>query len=290
MDNEELKQYIIDKLGDNGQSLISKHDTRSLAACYRWLGETLFTVNPEHIGEPYLLSGGAFILFALKPSLERLRFVQELPESEYVEEFMRLVTSNQNLPWDDAYKFVDEIYQWRLGSLKQPLGDYRDKLLGINTEVFPIGRKRVTPQEMSTHEVRELLAQKLRESRYTILNMTKKEIATATSRYRWFGDELFTVYQGFPLLMFYHDDSRFLVQMLYPPMRPNEWNLKPSRELHFRRRYMTCEEKIKYDTPAPDCSWSQIWGYVNSRPTSISEDTRDAIKLQLRNQFSYDII
>ena len=222
--------------------------------------------------------------------VRRTHFVRDLPESEYVEEFMRLVASNQTLPWDNAYEFMDEIHQWRLGSLKQPLKEYRDKLLGIDTEVFPIGRKRVTPHKIPTHEVHELLAQKLRESGYTIVDMTKKEIATATSRYRWFGDELFAAYRGSPTRIFHHDDSRFLIQMLYPTIPPYEWYLKSPYELNFRRHYMSCEEKIKYDTPEPDRSWSQIWGYVDSHPTSISEDTRDAIKLQLRNQFSYDII
>ncbi len=38
--------------------------------------------------------------------------------------------------------------------------------------------------------------------------------------------------------------------------------------------------------------WGQIWGYVESRPTSVPDETRNAIKLQFRNQFqiSYDMI
>lgn len=174
--------------------------------------------------------------------------------------------------------------------MQQSLNYYRDELLRINTEAFPIGRKRVTPHEMSTDEVHELLAQKLQESGYSMRCMTKQEIATATSRYRWFGDELFEVYKDAPLKIFCHDDRRFLVQMLFPSVRPNKWTIKPSKESDFRRHSMTPEEKIKYDTPEPDRSWGQIWGYVESRPTSVPEETRDAIKLQLRNQFSYDII
>lgn len=36
--------------------------------------------------------------------------------------------------------------------------------------------------------------------------------------------------------------------------------------------------------------WGQIWGYAQSRPTSVFDEVRDAIKLQFRNQSHYNII
>ena len=174
--------------------------------------------------------------------------------------------------------------------MQQPLKYYRDELLRINTEAFPVGRRRVTHHKIPNHEVHALLAQKLRESGHTIINMTKKDIAIATSRYRWFGDELFDVYKDAPLRIFYHDEGRFLMHMLFPSVSPTIWHIMTPEKLNFRRPTMTSEEKIKYDTPEPNCSWGQIWGYMESRPTAIPDKARDAIKLQFRNQFSYDII
>lgn len=61
-------------------------------------------------------------------------------------------------------------------------------------------------------------------------------------------------------------------------------------DLTFYNSYMSTVQKIKYGTPSDDVPWSQIWGYVKSRPTSVISDVRDAIKLQFRNQSHYNII
>lgn len=132
--------------------------------------------------------------------------------------------------------------------------------------------------------------QKLHEVGYDIDNMTKKEVATAISRYRWFGDDLLDIYEGRPISIFRHRETRFLVQMLYPSISPIESRFMAPSTLSFRRPTMTGDEKIKYDTPESNRPWGQIWGYVESRPKSIDQDTQDALKLQLHNQFSYDMI
>lgn len=289
MTEEELTQYIIEKL-EGGRYPICTSNSRTLNARYRWLGEESFSIDPKNKGSIYYLSDEVFLLFALKPSFKRLQFVQTLSGLEYVNEFKKLATSSPNLDWDEAYEYFDEVYPWHFGYLQPLLKCYRDELLRINTEAFPVGRRRVTHHKMRNHEVHALLAQKLRESGNTIINMTKQEIATATSRYRWFDNELFEVYKDSPLRIFYHDDGRFLMQMLFPSVPINDWHIRAPEKLNFRRFNMSCEEKIKYDTPEPDRSWGQIWGYMESRPTSVPNVTRDAIKLQFRNQFSYDII
>ena len=277
------------KLGGE-QHPICPSNSQAFNARYRWLGEKSFIIDPENVRAPYLLHETAFLLFSLKPSLAHLRFVQTLTESELSKEFTKLATSNPNLDWDAAYEYFDELRHWRFGYLQQPLNDYRDELLRINTDAFPVGRRRVTHHKMRNHEVHALLAQKVREFGRTITNMTKQEIATATSRYRWFGDELLEVYKDNPMQIFYHNDGRFLTHMLFPSVSPNIWQIKPSEKLNFRKPTMSYYEKIKYDTAEPNCSWGQIWGYVESRPTSVPDAVRDAIKLQFRNQFSYDII
>lgn len=289
MTEEELTRYIVEKLGDDGHN-ICMSNSKTLNARYRWLGEKSFTIDTENARAPYLLLDGAFLLFALEPSLKRLRFIRTLPESEWSKEFTRLATSNPNLDWEAAYDYFDELYDWRFGYLKPSLRYYRDELLQINTDVFPMGRRRVTHHKMRNHEVHELLAQKLGEFGRNIANMTKQEIATATSRYRWFGDELLEVYKDNPMQIFYQNDGRFLMHMLFPSVSPNIWQIKPSERLNFRKPTMSYNEKIKYDTAEPDCSWGQIWGYMESRPTSVPDAIRDIIKLQFRNQFSYDII
>ena len=79
MTEEELTRYIVDKLGDDGHN-ICMSNSKTLNARYRWLGEKSFTIDPENERAPYLLLDGAFLLFALEPSLERLRFIQRLSE------------------------------------------------------------------------------------------------------------------------------------------------------------------------------------------------------------------
>ena len=61
-------------------------------------------------------------------------------------------------------------------------------------------------------------------------------------------------------------------------------------DMTFYKSHMTVVQKIKYSTLSDDVPWSQIWGYVKSRPTSVVSEVRDAIKLQFRNQSYYDII
>ena len=251
MTEEELTQYILDKLGDDGRSTIRGHDSRSLRARYRWLGEKSFSIDPENKGAIYCLPDEVFLLFALKPSLKQLHFVQTLSGLEHVNEFKKLATSSPNLDWDAAYDYFDDLYDWRFGQLKPSLKYYRDELLRIDTDAFPVGRRRVTQHKMQNYEVHELLAQKLSEFGRNIANMTKQEIATATSRYRWFGDELLEVYKDNPMQIFYHDEGRFLMHMLFPSVSPTIWHIMTPEKLNFHRPTMTSEEKIKYDTPNP---------------------------------------
>ena len=289
MTEEELTRYIVDKLGDDGHN-ICMSNSKTLNARYRWLGEKSFSIDPENKGAVYCLPDEVFLLFALKPSSKQLHFVQTLSELERVNEFKKLATLSPNLDWDAVYEYFDEVYPWYFGYMQQPLKYYRDELLRINTDAFPVGRRRVTHHKMKNHEVHAMLAQKLRESGHTMTHMTKQDIAIATSRYRWFGDELLEVYKDAPLRIFYHDEGRFLMHMLFPSISPSIWHIMAPEKLQFRRPIMTSEEKIKYDTPEPNRSWGQIWGYMESRPTAIPDKARDAIKLQFRNQFSYDMI
>ena len=58
----------------------------------------------------------------------------------------------------------------------------------------------------------------------------------------------------------------------------------------FYKSYMTSVQKMRYGTPSDARPWGQIWGYAQSRPTSVFDEVRDAIKLQFRNQSHYNII
>lgn len=170
------------------------------------------------------LTCGAFILFALDPSVERLRHLQLTPASEYVKTFEKLVESNRHLPWEDVYDYFDEIRHYQFNLLRDSLIEHRDKLLRIDVNRFPNGRRLIVHQKVLNHVVTELLNRKLQEVGWNIGYMTKKEIATAISRYRWFGDDLFDIYDGHPISIFRHSDARFLVQMLYPSISPS-WSL-----------------------------------------------------------------
>jgi len=176
--------------------------------------------------------------------------------------------------------------------LRRYLQEYRDQLLQIDTSTFPQNRRLITFQQMSNPLIENLFTQKLRETGYYIENFTKQEIATGISRYRWFGDEVFKIYKNEIRIMFIHNDSRFLAQMMHPSLSPCEFPLMAPSNMDFKRLTMTSDEMIQYVTPEANRPWGQIWGYVESRPTSVPDETRNAIKLQFRNQFqiSYDMI
>lgn len=288
MTEEELDRYISGRLGPTRASSLNYGDFRDLRARYRWIGEKLFDIDVSC--GPCFLTCGAFILFALDPSVERLRHIQMTPAQEHVRMFEKLVKSNQHLPWEDVYDYFDETRYYQFNILRDSLIGHRDKLLRIDVDSFPKGHRLIVRQKVPNHVVKELLNQKLREVGRYIEYMTKKEIATAISRYRWFGDDLFDIYKGHPISIFRHRDTRFLVQMLYPSISPSESQFMAPPTLSFRRPTMTGDEKIKYDTPEPNRPWGQIWGYVESHPTSVHNDTRTALKWQLHHQFSYDII
>lgn len=290
MTEAELDQYISNKLGQRRSSSLNFSDWRDLRARYHWIGEKLFDMGTSC--DPCFLTCSAFIIFALDPSIERLRSIQMTPTSEHIRIFKKLAESNPNLPWDDAYEYFDDTRYYQFNVLRDYLTQYRDQLLQIDTSNFPSGKRLVAHQKVPNHIVKELLSQKLQGVNSSINYMTKKEIETAISRYRWFGDELFHAYENDPLRIFTHSDTRFLAQILYPSTIPDKLLFDTSSKINFQRDFMTCDEKIKYDIPEPNRPWGQIWGYVESRPTSVPEDTREAIKLQFRNQFShsYDMI
>ena len=121
-------------------------------------------------------------------------------------------------------------------------------------------------------------------------NITRSEMETTISRYRWFGDEVLDIYKSNPHLLCKHRDSRFLLQMLYPNEKLSDSAFQVPDDMTFYKSHMTVVQKIKYGTLSDDTPWSQIWGYVKSRPTSVVSEVRDAIKLQFRNQSYYNII
>lgn len=292
MTEEELNQYIAEQLGDQRLQALTVSNWRSLRARYRWIGDKLFDIDPQNPCAPCFLAHEPFLLFALDPTLERLRFFQALPESEYDHIFMKLATSGNSFVWDEAYEYFDESYHFGFPTLMRYLQEYRDQLLQIDTSTFPQNRRLITFQQMSNPLIEDLFTQKLRETGYYIENFTKQEIATGISRYRWFGDEVFKIYKNEIRVMFIHNDSRFLAQMMHPSLSPREFPLMAPSNMDFKRLTMTSDEMIQYVTPEANRPWGQIWGYVESRPTSVPDETRNAIKLQFRNQFqiSYDMI
>lgn len=72
MTEEELDRYINERLGQHRASSLNFGDWRDLRARYRWIGEKLFDTGASC--DPCFLTCGAFILFALDPSIEMLRF------------------------------------------------------------------------------------------------------------------------------------------------------------------------------------------------------------------------
>ena len=181
MTEEELDRYISERLGQRRASSLNFGDWRDLRARYRWIGEKLFDTGASC--DPCFLTCGAFILFALDPSIEMLRFLQIRTASEYVKTFEKLVESNRHIPWEDIYEYFDETRYYQFNVLQDILIKYRDKLLKIDVNMFPNGRRLITHQKVPNHVIKELLNQKLHEVGYDIDNMTKKEVTTAISRY-----------------------------------------------------------------------------------------------------------
>ena len=129
MTEEELNQYIAEQLGDQRLQALTVSNWRSLRARYRWIGDKLFDIDPQNSCAPCFLAHEPFLLFALDPTLERLRFFQALPESEYDHIFMKLATSGNSFVWDEAYEYFDESYHFGFPTLMRYLQEYRDQLL-----------------------------------------------------------------------------------------------------------------------------------------------------------------
>lgn len=289
MKSAELENYIRERLGDQIHRFDLYRDMTQLMLRYRWIGDKLFDMDPENPIAPCFLSNDSFLLFALDPSVERLRFFKKNPPFACPNIFKQLVESNHNLPWDDAYDYVDDLGIWNFKWLHWFLDKYRDELLKIDETTIPKGKRLVTNDNKPHAVVKSLLED------YLVMfgspaNITRSEMETAISRYRWFGDEVLDIYRQNPRLLCKHKDSRFLLQMLYPNEKLSDSTFQVPDDMTFYKSHMTVVQKIKYGTLSDDTPWSQIWGYVKSRPTSVVSEVRDAIKLQFRNQSYYNII
>ena len=152
MTEEELDRYINERLGQHRASSLNFGDWRDLRARYRWIGEKLFDTGASC--DPCFLTCGAFILFALDPSIEMLRFLQIRTASEYVKTFEKLVESNRHIPWEDVYEYFDETRYYQFNVLRDILIKYRDKLLKIDVNMFPNGRRLITHQKVPNHVVK----------------------------------------------------------------------------------------------------------------------------------------
>ncbi len=289
MKSAELENYIRERLGDQIHRFDLYRDMTQLMLRYRWIGDKLFDMDPENPIAPCFLSNDSFLLFALDPSVERLKFFKKNPPFACPNIFKQLVESNHNLPWDDAYDYVDDLGIWNFKWLHWFLDKYRDELLKIDESVIPKGKRLFTNDDKPYAAVKSLIEDYLVTSGRSA-NITKSEIETAISRYRWFGDEVLDIYRQNPRLLCKHNDSRFLLQMLYPHENLIADVFPVPDNVTFHNSHMSTVQKIKYGTLSDDTPWSQIWGYVKSRPTSVISDVRDAIKLQFRNQSYYNII
>lgn len=289
MKSAELEKYIRERLGDQIHRFDLYRDMTQLMLRYRWIGDKLFDMDPENPLAPCFLSNDSFLLFALEPSVERLRFFKKNPPFTCPNIFKQLVESNRNLPWDDAYDYIDDLGIWDFKWLYWFLDKYRDEVLKIDESVIPKGKRLFTNDDKPYAAVKSLIEDYLVTSGRSA-NITKSEIETAISRYRWFGDEVLDIYRQNPRLLCKHNDSRFLLQMLYPHENLIADVFPVPDNVTFHNSHMSTVQKIKYGTLSDDTPWSQIWGYVKSRPTSVISDVRDAIKLQFRNQSYYNII
>lgn len=289
MKSAELENHIRERLGDQSHRFNLWHDMTYLMLRYRWIGDKLFDIDPENPLAPCFLSHDSFILFALEPSLERLRFFKTNGAFICPGIFKQLIESNHNLPWDDAYDYVDDLGIWNFKYLHWFLRTYRDELLKIDESLIPKGSRLITHHNESYAEVKSLL-----EGYLTVfdcpIKVTKSEMETAMSRYRWFGDKALDIYRLNPHFLCEHNDARFLLQMLYPNEKLSDSTFQVPDDMTFYKSHMTVVQKIKYGTLSDDVPWSQIWGYIKSRPTSVITDVRNAIKLQFRNQSYYNII
>lgn len=285
----ELENYIRERVGDQSHRFDLYRDMTQLILRYRWIGDKLFDMDPENPLAPCFLSNDDFLLFALEPSVERLRFFRTNGAFICPDIFKKLVESNRNLPWDDAYDYVDDSEVYSFKYLNWFLRTYRDELLKIDESIIPKGKRLITHHNKSYAVVKSLLEDYLTTISSPI-KITKRDMETAMSRYRWFGDEVLDIYKSNPRLLCEHNDARFLLQILYPDENLIADVFQVPDGVTFYDSYMSTVKQIKYGTPADNRPWSQIWGYVKSRPTSISGDVRNAIKLQFRNQSYYNVI
>ena len=289
MKSSELENHIRKRLGDQSHRFNLYHDMSCLMLRYRWIGDKLFDIDPENPLAPCFLSHDDFLLFALEPSVERLRFFKTNPTVICPDIFKKLVESKRNLPWDDAYDYVDDLGICAFKYLNWFLRTYRDELLKIDESIIPKGKRLITHHDKSYANVKSLLEDYLAASNSPI-KVTKRDMETAMSRYHWFGDEVLDIYKSNPYLLFEHNNARFLLQMLYPHENLVADIFPVPNGVTFYKSYMTSVQKIRYGTPSDDRPWGQIWGYAQSRPTSVFDEVRDAIKLQFRNQSHYNII
>ena len=79
MKSAELENYIRKRLGYQIHRFDLYRDMTQLMLRYRWIGDKLFDMDPENPIAPCFLSNDSFLLFALDPSVERLRFFKKIP-------------------------------------------------------------------------------------------------------------------------------------------------------------------------------------------------------------------
>ena len=188
MKSSELENHIRKRLGDQSHRFNLYHDMSCLMLRYRWIGDKLFDIDPENPLAPCFLSHDDFLLFALEPSVERLRFFKTNPTVICPDIFKKLVESKRNLPWDDAYDYVDDLGICAFKYINWFLRTYRDELLKIDESIIPKGKRLITHHDKSYANVKSLLEDYLAASNSPI-KVTKRDMETAMSRYRWFGNE-----------------------------------------------------------------------------------------------------
>lgn len=289
MKQSELENYIHERLGENAQRFDRVDDWTDLKLRYHWIGDKLFDIDSEYRITPYLLPRDFFLLFALDPSVEMRQILKVQPVFASPQILKKLIESKRKLPWDDAYFYFDELKSYNFKYLGRLFPLYRDELLQIDESSIPKGRRLIPNTSKSEQKIKSILFDYLGSVNSTIM-ITDAELKNAISRYRWFGDEVLDIYRSNPLLLFRHFDAEFLAHILYPHEKLDKLVVSAPGIIKSDNHYKTAIQKIKYDMAPVGCSWSQIWGYVKSRPVSADGDIRDAIKLQFRNQSRYDII